>query len=70
MDKNAKKTHSFSVISPVAGEAVTHIFVADSREDLQKWMEAFWQHFFDLSKLMFTFSSSTFMYPEKIHAAI
>ncbi|KAF6111221.1 rhotekin 2 [Phyllostomus discolor] len=50
MDKNAKKTHSFSVISPVAGEAVTHIFVADSREDLQKWMEAFWQHFFDLSQ--------------------
>lgn len=52
MDKNAKKTHSFSVINPVAGEAVTQIFAADSREDLQKWMEAFWQHFFDLSKLV------------------
>ncbi|XP_024417201.2 rhotekin-2 [Desmodus rotundus] len=50
MDKNAKKTHSFSVINPVAGEAVTQIFAADSREDLQKWMEAFWQHFFDLSQ--------------------
>lgn len=50
MDKNAKTTHSFSVVSPIAGEAVTHIFVADSREDLQKWREAFWQHFFDLSQ--------------------
>ncbi|KAM5323004.1 rhotekin-2 [Glossophaga mutica] len=50
MDKNAKETHSFSVTNPVAGEAVTHIFAADSREDLQKWMEAFWQHFFDLSQ--------------------
>ncbi|XP_054428421.1 rhotekin-2 isoform X2 [Pteronotus mesoamericanus] len=50
VDKNAKKTHSFSVINPIAGEAVTYIFAADSREDLQKWMEAFWQHFFDLSQ--------------------
>ncbi|XP_059026133.1 rhotekin-2 isoform X3 [Mustela lutreola] len=51
MDKDTKKKiHNFSVINPVAGQAVTHIFVADNREDLQKWMEAFWQHFFDLSQ--------------------
>uniref|UniRef100_A0A8C4M967 Rhotekin-2 n=1 Tax=Equus asinus asinus TaxID=83772 RepID=A0A8C4M967_EQUAS len=51
MDKDAKKRiHNFSVINPVAGQAVTHIFTADNREDLQKWMEAFWQHFFDLSQ--------------------
>ncbi|XP_058399357.1 rhotekin-2 isoform X2 [Diceros bicornis minor] len=51
MDKDAKKRiHNFSVINPVVGQAITHIFTADSREDLQKWMEAFWQHFFDLSQ--------------------
>ncbi|XP_049711612.1 rhotekin-2 isoform X3 [Elephas maximus indicus] len=49
MDKDAKKRiHSFSVINPGSGQAITQIFSADDREDLQKWMEAFWQHFFDL----------------------
>ncbi|KAM5242554.1 rhotekin-2 isoform 1-T1 [Hipposideros larvatus] len=51
MDKNAKaRIQNFSVINPVAGQAMTHIFAADNREDLHKWMEAFWQHFFDLSQ--------------------
>ncbi|KAL4698887.1 hypothetical protein H8959_011544 [Pygathrix nigripes] len=51
MDKDAKKrTHNFSVINPVPGQAVTQIFAVDNREDLQQWMEAFWQHFFDLSQ--------------------
>ncbi|XP_057593447.1 rhotekin-2 isoform X4 [Hippopotamus amphibius kiboko] len=51
MDKDKKtRIYNFSVINPVAGQAVTHIFAADSREDIQKWMEAFWQHFFDLSQ--------------------
>ncbi|KAM4852467.1 rhotekin-2 isoform 2-T3 [Thomomys bottae] len=51
MDKDAKKRiHNFSVINPVAGQSITHIFSVDSKEDLQKWMEAFWQHFFDLSQ--------------------
>ncbi|XP_043782606.1 rhotekin-2 isoform X2 [Cervus elaphus] len=51
VDKDkTKRIHNFSVINPVAGQAVTHIFSADNREDLQKWMEAFWQHFFDLSQ--------------------
>lgn len=62
MDKDAKKRiHNFSVINPVAGQAVTHIFTADNREDLQKWMEAFWQHFFDLSKSVSGFPSSIFI---------
>ncbi|XP_005386007.1 PREDICTED: rhotekin-2 isoform X3 [Chinchilla lanigera] len=51
MEKDAKKgVHNFSVINPLAGQAVTHVFAVDSRADLQKWMEAFWQHFFDLSQ--------------------
>ncbi|KAM5236453.1 rhotekin-2 [Ctenodactylus gundi] len=51
IEKDAKKRiHNFSIISPHGGQAITHIFASDSREDLQKWMEAFWQHFFDLSQ--------------------
>ncbi|XP_030058975.1 rhotekin-2 [Microcaecilia unicolor] len=49
VDKDARK-NSFSVINPESGEAVTQIFVADDREELQRWMEAFWQHFCDLSQ--------------------
>ncbi|KAM6184829.1 rhotekin-2 [Rhynchocyon petersi] len=49
VEKDAKKRmHHFSVINPGAGQSGTQIFSADNREDLQKWMEAFWQHFSDL----------------------
>nr|XP_033799437.1 rhotekin-2 isoform X4 [Geotrypetes seraphini] len=51
VDKDSRKrTNSFAVINPESGETVTQIFVADSREELQRWMEAFWQHFYDLSQ--------------------
>ncbi|XP_063163835.1 rhotekin-2 [Candoia aspera] len=51
VDKEAgKKTNNFSVISPEAGKATARVFAAESREDLCKWMEAFWQHFIDFSQ--------------------
>ncbi|NXN47048.1 RTKN2 protein, partial [Rhinoptilus africanus] len=51
VDKDSKRrTNNFSVINPVSGEAVTQLFATDSRDDLHKWMEAFWQHFYDLSQ--------------------
>uniref|UniRef100_A0A8C4X379 Rhotekin 2 n=1 Tax=Erpetoichthys calabaricus TaxID=27687 RepID=A0A8C4X379_ERPCA len=51
VDKDQKKrTSSFTIINRIAGQAMVNVFVADSREDLQKWMEAFWQHFYDLSQ--------------------
>ncbi|NXL93341.1 RTKN2 protein, partial [Alectura lathami] len=51
VDKDSKRrTNNFSVINPVSGEAVTQLFETDNREELQKWMEAFWQHFYDLSQ--------------------
>lgn len=51
MDKDFKRrTSNFSVINPVSGEAVTQLFATDSREELHNWMEAFWQHFYDLSE--------------------
>ncbi|XP_069835167.1 rhotekin-2 isoform X2 [Dendropsophus ebraccatus] len=51
VEKDSKKrTNSFTVINLISGEAVTKIFSADSKEELQKWMEAFWQHFYNLSQ--------------------
>ncbi|NXS91045.1 RTKN2 protein, partial [Jacana jacana] len=51
VDKDSRRrTNNFSVINPVSGEAVTLLFATDSRDDLHKWMEAFWQHFYDLSQ--------------------
>ncbi|XP_072196230.1 rhotekin-2 isoform X2 [Excalfactoria chinensis] len=51
VDKDSKKrTNNFSVTNPVSGEAATQLFAADSREELHKWTEAFWQHFYDLSQ--------------------
>ncbi|NXX39623.1 RTKN2 protein, partial [Tricholaema leucomelas] len=51
VDKDSKRgMNNFSVINPVSGEAVTQIFTTDSRDELHKWMEAFWQHFYDLSQ--------------------
>ncbi|NWH16655.1 RTKN2 protein, partial [Grus americana] len=51
VDKDSKRrTNNFSVINPMSGEAVTQLFATDSRDELHKWMEAFWQHFYDLSQ--------------------
>ncbi|KAM9379754.1 rhotekin-2 [Phaethornis superciliosus] len=51
VNKDSKRrTNNFSVINPVSGEAVTQLFATDSREELHHWMEAFWQHFYDLSQ--------------------
>ncbi|NXI22208.1 RTKN2 protein, partial [Sterrhoptilus dennistouni] len=51
VDKDSqRRANNFSVINPVCGEGVTQRFAADSRDELQKWMEAFWQHFYDLSQ--------------------
>ncbi|NXW22859.1 RTKN2 protein, partial [Circaetus pectoralis] len=51
VDKDSKRrTNNFSVINLVSGEAVTQLFATDSRDELHKWMEAFWQHFYDLSQ--------------------
>ncbi|XP_067996205.1 rhotekin-2 isoform X1 [Melanerpes formicivorus] len=51
VEKDSERgTNNFSVINPVSGEAVTQLFTTDSRDELRKWMEAFWQHFYDLSQ--------------------
>ncbi|XP_078421370.1 rhotekin-2 isoform X2 [Cetorhinus maximus] len=51
MGKGSKiRMHSFSLINPYSGETTSRVFAADCKDDLQRWMEAFWQHFGDISQ--------------------
>ncbi|XP_059506899.1 rhotekin isoform X3 [Stegostoma tigrinum] len=49
-DKDSKrKCHSISITNCYAAEEVTHTLVSESQEEMCQWMEAFWQHFCNLS---------------------
>ncbi|XP_043911540.1 rhotekin-2 [Protopterus annectens] len=45
-----KRANSLSIVNPLADKAITHVFAAAGKDELQKWMEAFWQHFYDFSQ--------------------
>ncbi|NXU51833.1 RTKN protein, partial [Turnix velox] len=42
--------HGMAVTNRYSGEEVTHTLLAESRAEAQRWMEAFWQHFYDMSQ--------------------
>uniref|UniRef100_A0A8C7E1G8 Rhotekin a n=1 Tax=Oncorhynchus kisutch TaxID=8019 RepID=A0A8C7E1G8_ONCKI len=44
------KAQSICISNHYGGEEVTHTLSADSREDTHRWMEAFWQQFYDMSQ--------------------
>ncbi|XP_061439736.1 rhotekin isoform X2 [Rhineura floridana] len=44
------RLHSMSVTNRYGGEEVTHTLLPESRAETQRWMEAFWQHFYDMSQ--------------------
>ncbi|XP_030638452.1 rhotekin isoform X2 [Chanos chanos] len=44
------KAQSICISNRYGGEEVTHTLAADTREDTQRWMEAFWQQFYDMSQ--------------------
>ncbi|KAG9354275.1 hypothetical protein JZ751_012399 [Albula glossodonta] len=44
------KAQSISISNHYGGEEVTHTLATDSRGDTQRWMEAFWQQFYDMSE--------------------
>ncbi|XP_072434422.1 rho-related BTB domain-containing protein 1-like isoform X3 [Chiloscyllium punctatum] len=49
-DKDPKrKSNSISITNCYAAEEVTHTLVSESQEEMCRWMEAFWQHFCNLS---------------------
>ncbi|KAI1231652.1 hypothetical protein IHE44_0007730, partial [Lamprotornis superbus] len=51
INKDSKRsTNNFSVINPMSGEGLMQHFATDSRDELHKWMDAFWHHFYDLSQ--------------------
>ncbi|KAM7047860.1 LOW QUALITY PROTEIN: rhotekin-2 [Acridotheres tristis] len=51
VDEDSKRSaNNFSIINPVSGEGLTQHFATDSRDELHKWMDAFWHHFYDLSQ--------------------
>ncbi|XP_064408173.1 rhotekin isoform X2 [Latimeria chalumnae] len=50
-EKDAKnRVHGMSITNRYGGEEVTHTLMAENQEQKQRWMEAFWQHFFDMSQ--------------------
>uniref|UniRef100_A0A8C2BJA1 Rhotekin n=1 Tax=Cyprinus carpio TaxID=7962 RepID=A0A8C2BJA1_CYPCA len=44
------KAQNICITNQYGGEEVMHTLAADSREDTQHWMEAFWQQFYDMSQ--------------------
>ncbi|XP_033946548.1 rhotekin isoform X3 [Pseudochaenichthys georgianus] len=44
------KVQNICISNQYGGEEVTHTLTSDSREDTHRWMEAFWQHFYDMSQ--------------------
>lgn len=44
------KAQNICISNHYGGEEVTHTLATDGREDTHRWMEAFWQHFYDMSK--------------------
>ncbi|KAJ8013912.1 hypothetical protein DPEC_G00034750 [Dallia pectoralis] len=50
-DKDTKKrSSSLTIINTVQGGTLTNVFTADSNEELEDWVEAFWQHLYDQSQ--------------------
>lgn len=44
------KAQNICISNQYGGEEVTHTVTTDSREETHRWMEAFWQHFYDMSR--------------------
>ncbi|XP_040184827.1 rhotekin isoform X1 [Rana temporaria] len=44
------QAQSLSITNRYGSEEVTHHARAEGREELRRWMEAFWQHFYDMSQ--------------------
>ncbi|XP_054628734.1 rhotekin isoform X2 [Dunckerocampus dactyliophorus] len=51
VEKDAQgKAQNVCVSNQYGGEEVTHTLTTDNREETHRWMEAFWQHFYDMSQ--------------------
>ncbi|CAL9708376.1 unnamed protein product [Knipowitschia caucasica] len=48
-DPDSKGQH-ICISNQYGGDEVTHTVTTDSRDETHRWMEAFWQHFYDMSQ--------------------
>lgn len=48
----ALHTHSITITNQSGGETI-YTIVTHTSEDAHNWMEAFWQHFYDMSEYEF-----------------
>jgi len=54
------KVQNICISNQYGGEEVTHTLATESREDTHRWMEAYWQHFYDMSKYLLCSTSLLF----------
>lgn len=49
-DSSGRRSNSLTVINPVPGGSQSALFTTESREELEDWVDAFHQHFYDQSE--------------------
>ena len=47
---SGRRSHSLTILNPAPGGSQAHVFSTDTRQELEDWLEAFWQHFYDQSE--------------------
>ncbi|ROJ19170.1 Rhotekin-2 [Anabarilius grahami] len=51
VEKGHQRTGSkLNLINPGNGDSVSHVFITETPEILQEWLDAFWQHIYDQSQ--------------------
>lgn len=63
------KVQNICISNQYGGEEVTHTLSTDSREDTHRWMEAFWQHFYDMSECLLPYNTYKVSLHTRYHTA-
>lgn len=51
LEKGHQRTGSkLNLINPGNGDSVSHVFITETPEILQEWLDALWQHIYDQSE--------------------
>lgn len=68
VDRDHQSTGSrLTLINPGNGDSASHVFIGETPEVLQEWLDALWQHIYDQSEF---FLLSVFKYLHLIHGAV
>ena len=49
-DSSGQRSNSLTIINPSPGGSQSALFTTESREELEDWVDAFHQHFYDQSE--------------------